>query len=78
MRTYLINREILKTDRIVKINEFNLRVIKNFRPDRRNIVCQSEMLKELNLAENEVEIVENMLRRGEITDIQMVGVVGFH
>lgn len=53
--------EILPKDRIIKLNDFNLMVTEDFRPQRRNIQCYSPTIatyiKEHNLSKDNIHHV---------------------
>ncbi len=73
---------LLNTDRIIKINNFNLPVHEDYRPFRRNVICYSNILQEhiiLNNLSNRnsdhiSEICRLMSNKALINDIKVIEV----
>lgn len=82
-----MNMEILPTDRIIKINDFELCTTAEYCPYRRNINCYSatveEYIKENNLSK---EKIYDIIKVGEylyenidnINDLKLIKIMGYH
>lgn len=75
--------EILKSDRIVEINGIKLFGHENYRPTRRNIICESEKLTKY-MKDNNINMTNpnNIFQISSIInlfdDVKMVKIAGYY
>ena len=83
-KTSLMDNKLLETDRIVKINNFNLCVIQNINHNRRNIRCKSNKLSKYiednklnpNINYEHMFQIQNVLNTFD--DIELIKIVGYY
>ena len=72
---------LLPRDRIVSINGINLSVTKDYRSNRRNVICTSKILETYTSSQsNDINLKEKIseLKNSTQNDIVVVSIAGFH
>jgi hypothetical protein len=81
--------ELLKKDRIVKINGYNLVITQDYRIERRNVICHSKILSDIllsknmdkNILKNTISLtlfIQELLRDNQLHDIVVISINGFY